>query len=533
MKIQVVLLLAIVAVHYTAARSVTADTKKVVCYYGSWAVYRPGLGKFDVENIDPFLCTHIVYGFVGLGYDNKVNVLDSYNDLEDNYGKGAMKRFTGLKSKNPNLKALLAIGGWNEGSSKYSDMVSSAASRRTFIDSVLQFLPSQNFDGLDLDWEYPGHRGGKPEDKNNFDLLMAELREEFNKRGYLLTAAVSAGEATIVNAYNIPNMARYLDFISIMAYDFHGAFDGYAHHHSPLYEYPEDRAHNSETFNMAHAVKVWHDGGAPYDKLVLGLGSYGRGFTLDNANNNKPFDPASRPLPPAQYTRDIEGGVWGYNEICEDLSRNQWEVVHVDAFRAPYAVRGQYWIGYDDVDSITEKSIFARDLGLAGVMVWSIETDDFQGTCGETFPLVKAMWKAVNGDIIAPPTPTTTTRDPELPPETTTTTTTTTSRPIPTGEPGNICKKEGFNADPDDCHIFYRCEWDPINDSWHITPFMCGPGTGFSEEKQACDFEQNIPRCRQWIAEDKRGSRVMNAETEETLTIRTDVGLCGKFKSSW
>lgn len=96
------------------------EKKKMVCYYGSWAVYRPGNGKFDVEAIDPFLCTHIVYGFTGLGSDNTIQPIDPYNDLYENWGKGAFLRFTGLKKINPQLKTLLAIGGWNEGSEKYS-----------------------------------------------------------------------------------------------------------------------------------------------------------------------------------------------------------------------------------------------------------------------------------------------------------------------------------------------------------------------------------------------------------------------------
>ena len=60
----------------------------MVCYYGSWAVYRPGAGKFDVEDIDPFVCTHIIFGFAGLGSDNTIVALDSWNELYDNYGKG-------------------------------------------------------------------------------------------------------------------------------------------------------------------------------------------------------------------------------------------------------------------------------------------------------------------------------------------------------------------------------------------------------------------------------------------------------------
>lgn len=92
----------------------------MVCYYGSWAVYRQGKGKFDVEDIDPFLCTHIVFGFAGLGQDNKIRVLDPYNELCENYGKCAFDRFTALKKKNPSLVATLAVGGWNEGSARYS-----------------------------------------------------------------------------------------------------------------------------------------------------------------------------------------------------------------------------------------------------------------------------------------------------------------------------------------------------------------------------------------------------------------------------
>lgn len=104
----------------------------MVCYYGSWAVYRPGNGKFDVEHIDPFVCTHIVYGFAGLGSDNTMIPLDPYNDLAENWGKGAYLRFTGLKKKNPELKALIAIGGWNEGSEKYSQVKIAQLDTRRF-----------------------------------------------------------------------------------------------------------------------------------------------------------------------------------------------------------------------------------------------------------------------------------------------------------------------------------------------------------------------------------------------------------------
>lgn len=60
-----------------------AADKKVVCYYGTWAVYRPGDGKFDVENIPTDLCTHIIYGFTDLGPDNRIALYDPWNDIID------------------------------------------------------------------------------------------------------------------------------------------------------------------------------------------------------------------------------------------------------------------------------------------------------------------------------------------------------------------------------------------------------------------------------------------------------------------
>ena len=69
----------------------------------------------------------------------------------------------------------LAIGGWNEGSEAYSEMAATPGSRRAFARSALAFIQRHDFDGLDLDWEYPGKRGGKPEDKENFILLIQDL----------------------------------------------------------------------------------------------------------------------------------------------------------------------------------------------------------------------------------------------------------------------------------------------------------------------------------------------------------------------
>ena len=86
---------------------------------------------------------------------------------------GGYGQFAALKTYNRDLKTLLAIGGWNEGSRRFSPLVADPARRKTFIRSAVRFLRQYNFDGLDLDWEYPAARdGGKPEDRKNYAIFV-------------------------------------------------------------------------------------------------------------------------------------------------------------------------------------------------------------------------------------------------------------------------------------------------------------------------------------------------------------------------
>ncbi len=103
------------------------------------------------------------------------------------------------------------------------------------------------------------------------------------------------------------------------------------------------------------------------------------------------------------YTR--EDGFLGYNEICEEQFRHQnaveedgkkesWTVEWEVHYKAPFMYKGLKWVSYDDPESIAFKSRFALDSGAAGVMMWSIDTDDFRGNCGlpeGRYPLLKTI----------------------------------------------------------------------------------------------------------------------------------------------
>ncbi|XP_013783368.1 probable chitinase 10 [Limulus polyphemus] len=366
---------------------------KVVCYFSNWAWYRSNEGQFLPENIDPNLCTHLIYAFATLDSSSlTLGVCDSWADIDNNF----YKRVVQLKNKNPQLRVLLALGGWNDsGADKYSRLVSSPKSRRNFIQHVVPFLKKYNFDGLDLDWEYPvcwqGRRSsGHTTDRPNFANFVLELRQAFDQEQspLLLTAAVSGTKCIIDDAYEVSTLSADLDFINIMAYDYHGSWENHTGHVAPLY--PQDGDPNTD-FNAKSSLEYWVEKGAPKHKLVLGTPFYGRSFTLSDPNNNGIRAPVIGGGIAGPLTKEV--GMLAYYEVCKKIKLEAWTKVR-DPSQAigPYAYRGDQWVGYDDPASLSRKARFVREEGYGGVMVWTVDFDDFRGMWNKVaFPLLRAL----------------------------------------------------------------------------------------------------------------------------------------------
>lgn len=126
-----------------------------------------------------------------------------------------------LKKQNPKMKSLLAFGGWTfndpgETETFFSSMMSKSASRKNFMDTAVALAKKFDLDGIEIDWEYPGHplRGGKPEDFYNFEQFVKEFKQNHSN----MILALDAGPF-LSAAISIKQLPGYSPTLSMMTDD--------------------------------------------------------------------------------------------------------------------------------------------------------------------------------------------------------------------------------------------------------------------------------------------------------------------------
>ncbi|XP_033987635.1 chitinase-3-like protein 1 [Trematomus bernacchii] len=352
-----------------------ASSSRLVCYYDSEAADREDEGKFTVSDIDPNKCTHLIYAFSDINTQNEL-VPSSGTDIQ------RYQSFNGLKTRNPLLKTLLAVGGLTFDTQKFTAMVATKQNRETFIQSAIKVLRENGFDGLNLDWRNPRGAGSTSKDKQRFTMLCKELKEAFeyegetiNRDSLIISASVSAEKATIDASYQIPQIAKHLDFINVLTFDFHGPWESVTGHHSPLYNGSQDTG-NKTYSNTDYAMRYWRDRGAPAQKLNLGLAAYGRAFDLSTASSDVGA-PANGPGEEGCYTGEEASGLLPFVQTCLYLDGVTSELI-LDQ-KAPYATTENQWVGFDNKKSLDTKVSYLKTNNFGGAFLWSLDLDDMNG----------------------------------------------------------------------------------------------------------------------------------------------------------
>jgi GH18 family chitinase len=245
--------------------------QNVLCYMTNWAFYRKGDGQFVPEHLDASLCSHIIYSFASLEPDTlTIKEFDPWADIDNGLYKRTVSK---------NTPVLLALGGWTDSvGNKYSQLAASSSARQKFVRSTVDFLRRHGFAGLHFDWNYPvcwqsDCKKGPKTDKPNFTKLIQELGAELSKQNppMLLGVAISGYKEVITEAYDIPVLSSTADFLTVMTYDYHGAWESQTGHVSPLYGGANDKY---PQYNTDYTMV---SGG--FNTVVLAFGSHKTGVS--------------------------------------------------------------------------------------------------------------------------------------------------------------------------------------------------------------------------------------------------------------
>ncbi|MGF1737655.1 chitinase C-terminal domain-containing protein [Photobacterium satsumensis] len=263
--------------------------RRVIGYFTSWRSGDDPQAAYLVNDIPWDQLTHINYAFVSIGSDGKVNVGNIADPTNPATGKewpgveidptlGFKGHFGALATykKKHDVKTLISIGGWAEtgghfgaDGSRVADggfytMTTNAdgsinhAGIEKFATSAVEMMRQYQFDGLDIDYEYPTSMAGagNPDDKAfmeprraylwaSYQELMKVLRQKLDSASsqdgihYMLTiAAPSSGY--LLRGMEDFDVTKYLDYVNIMSYDLHGAWNDHVGHNAALFDTGKD-----------------------------------------------------------------------------------------------------------------------------------------------------------------------------------------------------------------------------------------------------------------------------------------------------
>lgn len=307
--------------------------------------------------------TRINYAFANLQHGE---VVEGFAHDAENFAV-----LNSLKKSNPSLTVVVSVGGWTW-SGNFSDMALTKQSRGLFIESAAKFVEKYNLDGLDIDWEYPGMAGDsnrfRPEDRENYTLLLKELRNRFDREekrlGRHLVTSIATGASTeFLEHTQMAKVQRYVDSVNLMSYDYYEAgWDKTTGHHAPLFTNPAD----PKKISADRSVKEYELAGVPARKLVLGVPFYGKSWAAVPAQNHGLFEPGK--VNPNTYLP--------YSSLASLLGSGYVRYWDAES-SAPYLYNDAtgVFVSYEDPESVALKAKYVLDHNLGGVMFWEYSGD--------------------------------------------------------------------------------------------------------------------------------------------------------------
>ncbi|WP_372345699.1 glycoside hydrolase family 18 protein [Streptomyces sp. KL116D] len=391
------------------------DTPRRVGYFTQWGVYGRDFQVQDLERSGAAArLSHINYAFGNIGTDGRClmgnvpgesdpwadyqrpldaeNSVDGVADTGTQPLAGNFNQLRELKAAHPGLKVMISLGGWSW-STNFSDSVRTPAARKALVSSCIDLyikgdLPQDGarggpgaaagvFDGIDLDWEWPGSEGDtdtvyRPEDKQNFTALVAEFRHQLDaygrtkRKAYELSAFVPTAPAKIDAGFEVRKIMKDFDFVNLQGYDFHVSGERTTAQQSALFA--------RDDFSVDGTVEAWLRRGAPARKLVVGMPFYGQGWTGVSGGGDGLGQSATGPAP-AKWAN----GYADYEEL-KALADSGTYRLHRDR-RGGHAwlFDGTTLWTYDDPQVLARKSAYVRAKGLGGAMFWSLDGDTPDG----------------------------------------------------------------------------------------------------------------------------------------------------------
>lgn len=337
-----------------------ASGKRVVGYYPSWA------GEYTPRDVPYDGITDLNYAFLEPESNGTVKLAVTGDAAPE-----VLEEFREISHERPETAFHLSVqAGWYSG--RFSDAALTAERRKRFARTAIKHMRTYNFDGIDIDWEFPDGTV-RESDPQNLTLLLRELRRQLDGAGreddrtYELSMAVSPNTA-VSGPLEVDEFADAVDFLNVMAYDFHGTWSARTNFNAPLYPVP-DAPNATPEFTCDYAMQWWADQPIPREKLTFGLPFYGR--TFENVRNEHPRDHGL-------FQPFEGGGARTFADIQANVrSSGDYQYHWHPKARVPwlYSEEKDVFIGYDDEHSIKEKTKYAVDNGFGGMMCWELSQD--------------------------------------------------------------------------------------------------------------------------------------------------------------